>query len=100
MNEKDNESNAAALDSLLNFETVKYFTAEQHELQRYSRSLAEYFAAAVQNQISLSLLNMGQGLIIGVSNRQQQTCFLFTRSFRLVCLCRCFSARELYQTAK
>ena len=66
MNAKDSEANSKAIDSLLNFETVKYFTNEEHEKNRFDISLAGYETAAVQNQSSLSVLNIGQGCIISV----------------------------------
>ena len=66
MNKSDSEANTRAIDSLLNYETVKYFGNEQHEYDRYDRSLALYEKAAVRSQTSLSLLNTGQGLVIGV----------------------------------
>ena len=65
MNERDTEANTKAIDSLLNFETVKYFVNEDHEYGRYDESLAQYQTAALKSQSSLSLLNIGQGLIIG-----------------------------------
>ncbi len=64
MNQKDSEANTKAIDSLLNFETVKYFTNEAHEHARFDQALAGYETAAVQSQTSLSLLNVGQGIII------------------------------------
>lgn len=64
MNQKDSEANSKAIDSLLNFETVKYFTNEEHEQKRFDSALAGYETAAVQSQSSLSLLNVGQGFII------------------------------------
>ncbi len=64
MNERDAEANTRAVDSLLNYETVKYFGNEAHEADRYDRSLARYQRAAVQSEQSLSLLNVGQGVII------------------------------------
>ena len=64
MNEQDNDANTKAIDSLLNFETVKYFGNEALEERRYDRALAGYERAAVQNQTSLSVLNIGQALII------------------------------------
>lgn len=67
MNERDTEANTKAIDSLLNYETVKYFNNEEHEYRRYDRSLAQYQDEAIKAQWSLSLLNIGQGLIIGVS---------------------------------
>ena len=63
MNEQDNDANTKAIDSLLNFETVKYFGNEALEERRYDRALAGYERAAVQNQTSLSVLNIGQALI-------------------------------------
>lgn len=65
MNERDTEANTKAIDSLLNYETVKYFGNETHEYNRFDKALAGYETAAVQSQTSLSLLNIGQGVIIG-----------------------------------
>lgn len=64
MNRTDSEANTRAIDSLLNFETVKYFSAEAHEARRFDTSMARYQKAAVTSQETLSLLNIGQGLII------------------------------------
>lgn len=64
MNKQDTEANTKAVDSLLNFETVKYFTNEQHEAQRYDEALAKYERASVRSQTSLAVLNVGQSLII------------------------------------
>jgi len=64
MNERDTEANTRAIDSLLNYETVKYFGNEQHEARRYDRALERYQHAAVISQQTLSLLNIGQGFII------------------------------------
>lgn len=66
MNQKDSEANSKAIDSLLNFETVKYFTNEAHERSRFDVALSGYEKAAVQSQSSLSLLNVGQGIVISV----------------------------------
>ena len=66
MNESDSEANTKAIDSLLNFETVKYFGNEEHEAQRYDASLQRYEFAAVKSLTTLSLLNVGQGLIIAL----------------------------------
>ena len=64
MNARDTEANTKAVDSLLNFETVKYFANEAHEAQRYDRSLAAYEGAAVKSETTLAWLNIGQGVII------------------------------------
>ena len=64
MNSADSEANTKAIDSLLNFETVKYFGNEAHEAERFNRSLRSYEEAAVKSQLSLSLLNMGQAVVI------------------------------------
>jgi len=64
MNESDTEANTKAIDSLLNFETVKYFGAEAHEAARYDISLHRYERAAVRSIASLSVVNVGQGAII------------------------------------
>ncbi|MDE2228059.1 MAG: ABC transporter ATP-binding protein/permease [Alphaproteobacteria bacterium] len=66
MNERDSEANTKAIDSLLNFETVKYFANEEHEARRFDTALAAYERAAVKSQVTLSALNVGQGLIIAV----------------------------------
>jgi len=63
-NDKDNEASNTAVDSLLNFETVKYFTAEDHEIGRYHKALTEFFEVTVKTQYSLTFLDMGQILII------------------------------------
>jgi ATP-binding cassette, subfamily B, heavy metal transporter len=64
MNERDSEANTRAIDSLLNFETVKYFANEEHEAQRFDQALRAYEHAAVRSQTTLSALNIGQGIII------------------------------------
>nr|WP_199899551.1 ABC transporter ATP-binding protein/permease [Sneathiella glossodoripedis] len=64
MNDKDSEANTKAIDSLLNFETVKYFGNEEHESNRYDKAIAGYEKAAVRSQTSLAYLNVGQGFII------------------------------------
>ncbi|MEZ5757007.1 MAG: ABC transporter ATP-binding protein/permease [Emcibacteraceae bacterium] len=64
MNKQDTRANGRAIDSLINFETVKYFTSEEHEAERYDRSLRQYAEAAIRSQLSLTLLNIGQGVII------------------------------------
>jgi len=64
MNKSDEEANTKAIDSLLNFETVKYFNNEGHEASRYDVALRRYETASVKSKTSLSLLNIGQGFII------------------------------------
>ncbi|HWI27368.1 MAG TPA: ABC transporter ATP-binding protein/permease [Stellaceae bacterium] len=64
MNERDSEANTRAIDSLLNFETVKYFANEEREAQRFDTALRAYERAAVKSQTTLSGLNIGQGIII------------------------------------
>ncbi|MGH8655561.1 MAG: ABCB family ABC transporter ATP-binding protein/permease [Gammaproteobacteria bacterium] len=66
MNEADEEANTKAIDSLLNYETVKYFNNEQHEARRYDVALQRYEEAGVASRTSLSLLNIGQAAIIAV----------------------------------
>jgi ATP-binding cassette subfamily B protein len=65
MNELDSNANARAIDSLLNYETVKYFNNEEWEASRYDENLKRYRAAAIKSQNSLSALNFGQQAIIG-----------------------------------
>ena len=60
MNESDTDANVKAIDSLLNYETVKYFSAEQREAARYDRAMARYEDASVTSYTSLSVLNAGQ----------------------------------------
>ncbi len=64
MNEVDSLANTRAIDSLINFETVKYFNNEGHEARRYDEAMARYERAATWNKTSLSYLNMGQAGII------------------------------------
>lgn len=66
MNRYDSEANTHAFDSLINYETVKYFTNEPLELQRYDDTLQKWEDVAVKSQASMSLLNFGQSAIIGV----------------------------------
>ena len=66
MNAADTEANTKAVDSLLNFETVKYFGNEEHEVQRYARSMDSYEKAAIKTWVSLSVLNSGQAVIYAV----------------------------------
>jgi len=66
MNEMDSKANTRAIDSLLNYETVKYFGNEDFEARRYDDNLTVWEKAAVQNQTSLSFLNFGQGAIIAM----------------------------------
>src|SRR4051812_3482022 len=66
MNESDSDANTKAIDSLLNYETVKYFGAELHETRRYDRSMARYEDASVKAYTSLAVLNAGQAAIFTV----------------------------------
>ncbi|MFQ5953736.1 MAG: ABCB family ABC transporter ATP-binding protein/permease [Kiloniellales bacterium] len=66
MNEADSTANTKAIDSLLNYETVKYFGNEEHEARRFDGALRDYEAAAVKSKTTLSLLNIGQGCIIAL----------------------------------
>jgi ATP-binding cassette subfamily B protein len=67
MNELDSRANQKAIDSLLNFETVKYFGNEDYEARRYDENLQKYRAAAIRSQNSLSVLNFGQQLIVATA---------------------------------
>jgi len=64
MNEQDTDANQKAIDSLLNFETVKYFNAERREAARYDRAMEGYEAAALKTSYSLAFLNFGQAVLI------------------------------------
>jgi ATP-binding cassette subfamily B protein len=64
MNDQDTDANQKAIDSLLNFETVKYFGAEAREASRYDRAMERYETAALKTAYSLSFLNFGQAFII------------------------------------
>lgn len=66
MNKLDSEANGQAVDSLLNYETVKYFNNEAYELKRYDNTLLQWEEAAVKSHTSMALLNFGQGVIIAV----------------------------------
>ncbi len=66
MNRQESEANNQAMDSLMNYETVKYFTNEAHEVARYDRTLADWEYSAVNSQTSMSVLNFGQGAIIAM----------------------------------
>lgn len=66
MNDMESKANTRAIDSLLNFETVKYFGNEGWESRRYDESLAEWENASIKSQVTLSLLNAGQAIIIAM----------------------------------
>jgi len=66
MNETDSDASTKAIDSLLNFETVKYFNNEEHEARRFDGALRQYEDAATRSTASLALLNTGQGVIIAL----------------------------------
>src|SRR5262249_33558927 len=64
MNQSDQDANTKAVDSLLNYETVKYFNNENHETRRFDNSMERYARASIQAQTSLSILNIGQAVIM------------------------------------
>ena len=66
-NELDSKANARAIDSLLNYETVKYFNNEEFEARRYDENLRQYEGAAVHSEASLGVLNIGQSFIIAAA---------------------------------
>ncbi len=66
MNDSDTEANTKAVDSLLNYETVKYFNAEAHEESRFDSAMAKYSKASILTQYSLSILNTGQAAIVAI----------------------------------
>ncbi len=66
MNEMDSKANTRAIDSLINYETVKYFGNERYEVQRYDEQMLRWEVSAVRNQTSLATLNAGQSVIIAV----------------------------------
>jgi ATP-binding cassette subfamily B protein len=66
MNDSDTDANVKAVDSLLNYETVKYFSAEEREARRYDVSMARYEEASVQAYVSLAVLNAGQATIFTI----------------------------------
>ena len=66
MNDADTDANTKAVDSLLNFETVKYFGNEEHEAERFGRSMEIYEKAAIKTWVSLAVLNAGQALIFSI----------------------------------
>ncbi|MGH6828393.1 MAG: ABCB family ABC transporter ATP-binding protein/permease, partial [Rhizomicrobium sp.] len=66
MNQSDTDANTKAVDSLLNYETVKYFNNERHETRRFDASMEKFAGASIQSQISLSVLNTGQAAIMAV----------------------------------
>ncbi len=66
MNDSDTDANAKAIDSLLNYETVKYFSAEEREAARYDRSMARYEHASVKAYTSLTVMNAGQAIVFSI----------------------------------
>lgn len=66
MNDLDSKANSRAIDSLLNYETVKYFGNEQYEARRYDENMQHWEVAAVRNTTSLALLNAGQSFIVAI----------------------------------
>ncbi|PWK53796.1 ABCB family ABC transporter ATP-binding protein/permease [Pleionea mediterranea] len=79
-NEADSKSNTAAVDSLLNYETVKYFNNEQYEANRYDKDLASWETARRKNRLSLFALNGGQALVVGVA----MTLMLLLTGFHII----------------
>ncbi|MGH6894641.1 MAG: ABCB family ABC transporter ATP-binding protein/permease [Dongiaceae bacterium] len=77
MNESDQSANTKAVDSLLNFETVKYFNNEQHEARRYDIALQAYEHAAVKSRTTLATLNIGQAFIIALGATTMMTMAAF-----------------------
>jgi ATP-binding cassette subfamily B protein len=66
MNALDSSANGRAMDSLMNYETVKYFNNDQHEIERYRNTMSEWEEAAVKSQNTMSMLNFGQAAIIAI----------------------------------
>lgn len=66
MNTKDTEANSKAIDSLLNYETVKYFNAEQYETRRYDKAMKGYQKAAILSRTSLATVNIGQSFLMNI----------------------------------
>jgi len=66
MNDLDSKANTRAIDSLLNYETVKYFGNEKYEAQRYDHNMLHWETAAVRNQTSLALLNSVQSIVVAI----------------------------------
>jgi ATP-binding cassette, subfamily B, heavy metal transporter len=66
MNDTDNDASTKSLDSLINYETVKYFGNEEHEAHRYDHALARYERAAIRVQVSLNMMNLGQAAISAI----------------------------------
>jgi ABC-type transport system involved in Fe-S cluster assembly fused permease/ATPase subunit len=75
MNDVDNKAIGRAVDSLLNYETVKYFGAEEREAKRYDEAIGAFARATVRNEVSLAWLNIGQGLI---TNAMMAGAMIFT----------------------
>jgi ABC-type transport system involved in Fe-S cluster assembly fused permease/ATPase subunit len=80
MNEADNDAGTKAIDSLLNFETVKYFGNEKHEADRYDSAMARYENAAIKTWVSLAVLNAGQAIIYSVG----LTIIMLMASFEII----------------
>ena len=77
MNAQDSKANTKAIDSLLNYETVKYFNNEKYEYKNFDSSLASYETSAVRSQFSLSFLNIGQALVISFGTMGLLTLAIF-----------------------
>src|SRR5438874_3348692 len=72
MNDADTDANTKAVDSLLNFETVKYFGNEEHEARRFDQSMARYEKAAITTWISLAVLNAGQAVVFSIRSEERR----------------------------
>jgi len=82
MNESDTDANTKAIDSLLNFETVKYFGAEKREAARYDKSMERYERLSVRTYVSLAILNAGQAVIFTTASSRHHHVLVGIRSGR------------------
>lgn len=95
-NQYENRASSIAFDSLLNYETVKYFNQEQLEVERYNKVLKQYAEMAVKTQSSLAVLNVGQNVIFSVGKHDDMlsmTSLPYVLCFNLCLFCLCFIVR-------